>query len=128
MVLPANLAVQVAPLRIILIDQPHFPRARPVLHVLFALDGIAACLIDFKMNKLIDSVTLAVTFDIAVLVLVDASDKVVGNADIQSAAGPASEDIDKVLAHGGRRFVRWCRASLLHLFAFLSEMAGPVRP
>jgi hypothetical protein len=68
-------------------------------HVLLALDRVACRRVDFEIDELTDVKSFRVAFDEAIAMLIDASDEIAGDADIDRAAGPACENVQIILSH-----------------------------
>src|SRR2546429_111472 len=97
--LSGDLLIQVSPCRIGLRDETRLPRARPMLHILLALNRIARGREDLKVDELMDVITLRVPFDEAIAMLVDAANEIARDADIDRTARSAREDIEIILPH-----------------------------
>jgi hypothetical protein len=77
-----------------------------MLEVLLALDRGANVGVALVVDELVDLVAPRVLAAAALLVLVDAERKVLGDADVECAAGPACQDVDSVGFHRGKD-CRW---------------------
>jgi hypothetical protein len=95
-----NLLIKIPPRGILLRHKLGLPGARPVLDVLFPLDGVVRCVVHLEIDELVNSVSLGEAGDQSVLVLVHSAHEIVGDADVNGTARAAGEDIDVVLPHG----------------------------
>src|SRR4029077_10656094 len=104
--LRGDLFVQITPGRIGFRDKTCLPRARPMLHVLLALNGVASGREYFEINELMNVIALCVAFDKAVAMLVDTMNEITGDADVDRATRPAREDIEVELPHAWSMYKR----------------------
>src|SRR3569833_2920768 len=79
--------VEIAPARVLLRDEASLPGARPVLHVLFALESIADVTVLLVVYELVDIISLGEAGYRAALVSVHAANEVVGDADVNGSPG-----------------------------------------
>ena len=91
--------VQVIPLRILSEYQPYFPFTRPVLDVVFALNGRLNIFVMFEVDEPLDCVSFRKSRDQAIAMLVDSSHEVVRNTHVQDAVGCARQYVKIATCH-----------------------------
>ncbi len=99
---PIQLIEQIAPMRIVFLDQADFPGAPPFLNPFFAQDGIGHGVVRLKMDELFDAVSFGETRHITHPVLVYALAQIAGDADIERAVRATCKDVNERLFHAGR--------------------------
>ena len=83
-------------------DQIDFPLARPMLDVLFALNGVAGRRKNLEVNELGDVVLLRMSPHEMLLVLINPATQIIGHANIERTTRPAGKNVDVVfLRHAG---------------------------
>ena len=70
-----------------------------MLHVFLALDCIPRGRKHFEIDEPMDVKSFGVTFDKAITMLVDPSDEIARDADVDCTAGSACKDVQIELAH-----------------------------
>jgi hypothetical protein len=95
-----NLIVKIAPRVIFLSDKAGFVNPRPMLDVLFTLNCLISGIVNFKVNELFDSVSFRMARHQSILVLVDTTDKIIRDSNIDRAAWATCKNIDVELPHG----------------------------
>src|SRR5690348_16930813 len=89
-----DLLIKITPFGVGLRDQARLPGARPMLHVLLALNRLINRIVNFEIDKLVDAETLGVPGNESVLVFVNAPNQILRDADVNGAPGAAGENID----------------------------------
>jgi hypothetical protein len=92
-----NLVGKITPSRVLFHDNSCFPNARPMLDILFSLDGSVRGIEDFEIDELIDPVSRRVSFYESVLVFMDTPHKIARDPDVQRTAWTARKDVQIVL-------------------------------
>jgi hypothetical protein len=82
----------------LLFNQPNLPRSIPLLQPLFTLDRVFRIIELFEIDEPHDVVFLRETLDQFRFVLEDATNEVIGHANVQRATGAACEDADVIMA------------------------------
>ena len=95
-----QLSVEVIPLRVALMDQPHLPRPRPMLDVFLSLNGSANVVMTFDENQPLQAMSLAKAFCNAVTMLLNPTRQIGGHANIKRAIGPVRHDVNPTAGHG----------------------------
>src|SRR5690349_7905109 len=88
-----DVRIKIAPGRIVGGNRAGFPGARPVLDVLFTLDGRVRRVENFEVNQFVDDILRGVIGDARIPVLVDSPDEIVRYADVQCTARTTGEDV-----------------------------------
>src|SRR5437867_1082925 len=91
--LSRQLIIEVAPLRIMALDQFELPGAPPFLDPLFAQDRIRHALVKFGKAQPADAVVPYKAGDRVRQMLPNTASKIGGNADIQRTVASAGEDV-----------------------------------
>jgi hypothetical protein len=86
--------VQVLPFRIEAVNKPDLPGSRPMLHVLFFLDGIADIIEDLIVDEQLEAVPLGESVDQSLAMFEATFWKIGGNADIENAVAPIAHDVN----------------------------------
>ena len=109
--LKSKILRQIAPPGICSLDQTQLPRTVPLFELLFADDRRFHLLMDFEPDETFDPVCLAKAAERFVPVLVNASDQVRGDADIERAVTLRSKDVDAGRAIEGQcaTLIGWSR-------------------
>ena len=97
-----DVGVEIAPVGVVLADQPEFPLALPFLHRLLPQDGVADVLVPFGMDQAGEAVFGAELGALARPVLGDARGQVRRYADVERAVGGVGHDIDPAAFHRAR--------------------------
>jgi hypothetical protein len=97
--LSSNRIVQVVPSRIVSQDQSHLPLAKPMLDVVFALDGRLNCFVKLEIDKAFDGVSLRKARDQSIPVFVDSPDKIACHPNVQDAVGCTGHDVNVAAGH-----------------------------
>ncbi len=80
-------------------DHPDLPSSRPVLDVVLALDSGLDILEMFEVHQPLQPVSLGEAVHETFAVLIHAADQIAGDADIQDAVRPVSQNIDIAASH-----------------------------
>lgn len=91
---PAEVAAQVCPFRVSLIDQFDFPGAVPFFHLALPGKGLFVGFIFFVIDQAFEIVFFRETFENTVFMLVDTVEKVICVADIQHPVFFICDDVD----------------------------------
>jgi hypothetical protein len=92
--------VEIPPFRIVALDQIKLPDSAPLLELLFPKYGVRHCLVEFRVNQLMDAILRGETLDGTRLVFPDSADDIVGHADVERAVAFAGENVHAGAAHG----------------------------
>jgi len=92
--------IKVAPMRVLPLDQVDLPGARPFLHGLLSLNGLADARKLLEPHELMHSIFPSEAGPLSSPVLLKAEDETAGDADVQRPSGFAGEDVNPVAAHG----------------------------
>ena len=92
--------IKIAPSRVCLRDQPCFPGPRPVLEILFALDGFNSRREDLEINQTTNVIALAMSVGATTLVLIHTPYKVSGYADVKRTTRATGQNVHVKLGHG----------------------------
>jgi hypothetical protein len=87
-------AIEVAPVRVHVLDQFQLPRAPPLLHRIFAVTGIEDAVVSLVSDEHVDAVVARETRLQLALVLPDAAREVGRRADMKGAVAAARQDVD----------------------------------
>ena len=90
---------QILPIRIVSMDQPHFPRTWPVFDRLLTLNRGANIFMPFKIDELFQPILLREATQQTVAMLVTAPDKIAGDADIKRAVTSVGHYVNKTAFH-----------------------------
>src|SRR5208282_6749844 len=93
--------VKIFPIRILPVDQPHFPGARPVLHILLALSRGVHVIVPFSEYQLLEAIPTSEALDHPYPMLPGSARKIIGYADIQDAVRAVGHDIHPAGHDGG---------------------------
>src|SRR5208282_2641631 len=76
------------------------PSSRPMLDVFLALNCLICRFVNFKMDEAVNAITFGKTINHFIPMFVYATDKVVGDADIEGATRTACKNVHIELTHG----------------------------
>jgi hypothetical protein len=91
--------VQIIPLRICCEDAPHLPSSRPMLHVVFALDGRLNIGVRLHIDKPFQSVSLGETWHQPFTVFPGTPTYIGGHAGLERAVRPVGYYVDPATFH-----------------------------
>jgi hypothetical protein len=94
----SDLGIEVDPIWIIFFDQCNLPDPRPFLQSLFALKGRLDFVETFEIHQPIHVIILGEAFGSTRLMLVHATNEIVGYADVKRASDAACEYVDVIAA------------------------------
>src|SRR5438105_2911423 len=94
-----NRQIKIIPVGIIDDDLSDLPGARPMLDVVLALNGIQNVVKSFEIDQPLQSIPFAETFDKSRTMLEDASDKIIGHADVENAIRTVCQNINASACH-----------------------------
>jgi hypothetical protein len=95
--------VQINPMRVRALNQIDLPRARPFLHGLFALNGLADIRKFLEPDELVHLVFACKARSFSGSVPLDTRHKTVRDADIEGSPRSAGKDVDPIAAHSALR-------------------------
>jgi hypothetical protein len=86
--------MEVAPLRIVALDECEFPGAFPSLHLLFTQSRVGHGIVKLNVHEAIDSVPLGETRHGVSTMLEDATSEIGRHSDVKRAIATACEDVN----------------------------------
>jgi hypothetical protein len=89
----SNSLIKIAPCSILLIYEPRLPNARPTLHVLLALDCERDRCVFFEIDQSLQFIALGKALNRTRTVLVNAANKIVGDADVKRSIQPVGQNV-----------------------------------
>ncbi len=93
-------AVEIIPLRVVFLNEVHFPRSQPLLEAFFPCHGALGILVNFKIDESFHMIPLGEAVHLVVLMLPHHLDKIGSHPDIQGAVASTGKDVDiEVLGH-----------------------------
>ena len=95
----AKSVIEVVPIWVRGENEPHLPGPRPMLHVLFALNGGSDVGVLFEEDQPLQPVPLSEAGHNAFAMLPNAARKVAGHAGVQNAVRPVSHDVNPGSSH-----------------------------
>jgi hypothetical protein len=84
---------EIIPLRVGSKNKPHLPGARPMLHILFSLNGASNIVISFEIDKSLQTVGPGEPLHGTFAMLCDAPDKIIRDTHIKRAVRTVGENV-----------------------------------
>ena len=94
--LPGDRGKQIAPFRVLFLDQADLPVPPPLLERLFTGDRISRIVIALKPDQTLDAIFRREPRNRLALVLTDAANKIAGNPEIQRSMPSTGEKVDAI--------------------------------
>jgi len=84
-ILRRDIRIKISPIGILVLNQPDFPIATPLLQFFLSRDGIGDVVINLEPDQLVDIVAFGETVDSFGAMLIGASHNIVGHAEVERA-------------------------------------------